>query len=1151
MKNSSLFVRDPASSALMNNGQARINDGKTELEQQTLREELANFVCEGQYEDGAVRILESYIRHFDGTSQPASWVSGFFGSGKSHLLKMLGHLWVDTEFPDGARARSLVKELPEELVAALKELDTLGRRTGGLHCVSGTLPSGANESVRLTVLGMIFRSKGLPEKFAQASFCLYLKNNGFYDQVKEAVEAKGKDFFRELNDLYVSPVLHDALIGVDSGYGDRREARQTIKAEFVQPDDISTADFIQTIREVLTDDGQLPCTVIVLDEVQVYIGDEQDRARDVVEVAESLSKQLDSRIIVIGAGQNALSSQAPHFRWLQDRFTIPVELSDADVETVTRRVLLQKEPQHVAEIRNCLDLHAGEIERQLSGTRIGATGNDRSIIVEDYPLLPTRRRFWEHVFRAVDPTGTSGMLRSQLRIIHDALRELADAPLGTVVPADFMFDQLQPNLVQQGVLLRELDETIRSLDDGSAEGVLKRRLCGLIFLVRKLSRDAGFDIGVRATPENLADLMVRDLRDDGAQLRKQIPILLDELVEDGILLKDETEYNLQTKEYSEWDQEFRNREARLASHGKEAEIHNKRDALIRSCAHDAIKNVQLQHEGERKEKRKLTIHFGEDVPEVDGDSVPVWIRDGYSTSEKTIVDSARAAGTDSPVIFVFLSRGNADGLRSQIIRYEAASGTIQFKGVTSTPEGDEAKNAMETRVKDAQAQRDEFINEIIDGAKVFKGGGTEVQQVTIDQKIAEAGKASLVRMFPDFKDADFKNWPVVISRAKNGDETPLQAIGWNEEAKLHPVCKVLYREIGAGAEGRHLQKKFGEAPFGWPGDAIDGALMALHNAGNVTVRAGGENVAAGRLDQTKIKKAEFRLVDRVISAREKLALKGLFQAAGVAARPNDDLEEKSSEYIQTLISLAGKAGGEAPLPKCPDTQELLDLRNMAGAERLAKMLEQSKELKKAAEDWTKLGELAETRLPLWRTLQEMLAQGKSLSALDEVQQAADGIQNDRLLLDSTDHVTGLVKRAAETLRSAVTAAHGAFESTYTGQMSDLQSAEVWTKIDESQRSDIIASQDISGVPEIKVGSDADLLRTLTSTPLSSWKDKTDALTSRFASARTQAAKLLEPKLQRVHLSSGTLKTPDEVKQWLAEQEKTLLAKLDDGPIVIS
>jgi len=1148
MKNRELFLRDPVSSALMNNGQARINDGQTEQELLTLKEELTNFVCEGQYEDGAIRILESYIRHFGGTSQPAAWVSGFFGSGKSHLLKMLCHLWVDTEFPDGSRARSLPRDLPEALVANLKELDTLGRRYGGLHAASGTLPSGANESVRLTVLGMIFRSKGLPEKFAQAKFCLYLKNNGFYDKVKAAVESKGKDFFRELNDLYVSPILHDALIEVDSGFGDRKAARATIKTEFVQPNDVSTKDFIETIREVISVNGQLPCTIIVLDEVQVYIGEEQDRARDVVEVAEALSKQLDCRIVVIGAGQNALSAQAPHFQWLKDRFTIPVELSDTDVETVTRRVLLQKEPKHVTDIRKCMDLHAGEIERQLSGTRIASTSNDRNIIVEDYPLLPTRRRFWEYVFRAVDPTGTSGMLRSQLRIIHDALQELAEQPLGTVVPADFMFEQLQPNLVQQGVLLRELDETIRKLDDSTPEGKLKRRICGLIFLVRKIPREAGFDIGIRATPEMLADLLVSDLRNDGSDLRKQVPLMLDQLVEEGILLKDETEYNLQTKEYSDWDREYRNRVARFNE--KNAELHAKREALIRATAEKELKNVQLVHEGERKEKRRLEIFFGEEPPKVDDDTIPVWIRDGYNTKDSNVVEAARAAGTNSPIVFVFLPRGNADALKAQIIRNEAAAGTIQFKGVPSTPEGEEAKKAMETRMSDAASHRNELLAEIIDSAKVFKGGGAEVNGITIEQKIVDAGNAALVRMFPDFKDADYKNWPVVITRAKAKDDTPLQAIKWAEEAKAHPVCKAILKAIGSGAEGRELHKKFGAPPYGWPQDAVDGALMALHNAGDVSVRYSGETVSAGNLDQTKIKKAEFRQVTRVITAREKLLLRGLFQEAGVNAKQSDDLDEKSSEFIEAMLGFASRAGGEAPLPPLPDTQPLLDIRNHAGNERLGKLLEQESELKKLAKHWRELGELAEKRRPNWKALDRMLRHGANTPGVDEIQSSADGVRTNRLLLDTSDHVSGLVKKCAELLRASVTTAHATLKKMHDEQMSLLTKSEVWTKLRADQHSSILSSNGIADVAAINVGTDDELLQTLDSTPLSSWGDRSAAIPGRFSAALAQAGKMLEPKLQQVRLTSGTLKTPEDVKQWLSEKENELLEKLKSGPVIV-
>ena len=97
-----------------------------------------------------------------------------------------------------------------------------------------------------------------------------------------------------------------------------------------------------------------------------------ERATKVVEVAEALSKQLDCRLLSVGAGQSALGAQTAQFGKLRDRFTIPVELSDTDVETVTRRVLLAKKPEHVTSIRHELAVHDGEIKRQLKGTQLSS-----------------------------------------------------------------------------------------------------------------------------------------------------------------------------------------------------------------------------------------------------------------------------------------------------------------------------------------------------------------------------------------------------------------------------------------------------------------------------------------------------------------------------------------------------------------------------------------------------------------------------------------------------------------------------------------------------------------------------------------------------------------------------------------------------------
>ena len=171
-----------------------------------------------------------------------------------------------------------------------------------------------------------------------------------------------------------------------------------------------------------------------------------------------------------------------------------------------------------------LDAHAGEIDRHLSGARIAPRSEDKTVLVDDYPLLPVRRRFWEQALRAVDRAGMAGQLRTQLRIVYEAIRATADDPLGTVVPADFLFDQLATSLLNSGaVAARDPPGHPQPQNDGSADGVLKSRLCALVFLIRKLPREASVDSGVRAKPEMLADLLVKNLAADGATLRSRLP----------------------------------------------------------------------------------------------------------------------------------------------------------------------------------------------------------------------------------------------------------------------------------------------------------------------------------------------------------------------------------------------------------------------------------------------------------------------------------------------------------------------------------------------------------------------------------------------------------------------------------------------------
>jgi hypothetical protein len=108
MKNWEVFSKNPLSYNLANNGVSKVTEvAGDSLQLKTLRFELETFVCDGEYARGLERALSAYLDGLGKTEQQAVWVSGFFGSGKSHLVKMLRYLWDDFQFPDGDRhARS-------------------------------------------------------------------------------------------------------------------------------------------------------------------------------------------------------------------------------------------------------------------------------------------------------------------------------------------------------------------------------------------------------------------------------------------------------------------------------------------------------------------------------------------------------------------------------------------------------------------------------------------------------------------------------------------------------------------------------------------------------------------------------------------------------------------------------------------------------------------------------------------------------------------------------------------------------------------------------------------------------------------------------------------------------------------------------------
>lgn len=1154
MKNYELFVKDPRSSKLPNEGVAKV---KGAAEARIVGEELAMFVCEGQYAKGLEMVLQTFLNNVEKEQQPAVWISGFYGSGKSHLVKVLRYLWTNEPLSDDRTPRDIAS-IPADVKDLLKELDTAGRQKGGSFAAAGILESAPAEQLPRGIVAIVYEALGLPTDIATAEFVLWMRRKGLEAKVKKDVEAAGFVYEEELDAFRVSSDIAESLRRHDSTLGKSGDdVLDKLNTQFPKDVIVDIDRMVKSINVAVADrfGGKFPCTLLVIDEAQQSLGIDPDRTFTFEKCVEALSSRFKARLIVVATGQSMLSAGTANLPKLQDRFTRLLHLQDNDIETVIRKVVLQKRPDKKSAVQQMVNSSEGEITRQLQGTRIEATPTDKDRYVDDYPLLPVRQRFWEKSLRNID-TGLTGQLRTQLRITHDAVAKVADAALGTVIPADLLFDQLADALVEKGVLDRERHNMIQRLRASrDADEQLAGRLYALIFMIGKINhetRDKPGDLGIRATAGVLADLLVEDLKLGGSALRERVPKLLAAHEAKGALLRVGEEYRLQTPESAAWEQHFRQRLTALLNN--DGEIGYLRGELLRREVGGMIEDVPLMH-GKSKIRRRIESSFT-DTPPTSDQGVPVWVRTEWDVTAKNAMMEAHAAGVTSPRVTVFIPKLKHDELKQTLAETKAAELTLQERSAPATAAGIEARDAIASRKTLAEQQsRELLLVHILKDAKVILAGSEEFVGITLTDKIRAACEASLARLYPSFAIGDSDKWEDVFKQAKGGAGSPLQLVNYNGDPDKHPVCKAVLDEVGAGKKGSDLTRKFTAPPYGWSNNAVNAAVMVLLAAGLLRASRNGQPVLRQALEQSTIGPTEFRVDHPPIAAGDKVKLRALFQKAGVKCQSNDDVEIKSSEFLNAVLSLAQGAGGEAPLPAPPNTNYVKALQAAFGNEQLSEILRQYTTIDADITNWSKLATLAKQRLPRWGALKILLdhAENGGLSEVPDARAQIDAIVEQRQLLDSTDPVPALASNLGAALRARLTDLANRAAVIHEQQADAIGSDPVWKALGEKNRParDAIAAKHRLGPPEIvSVGTEEELIDSLAKRKLTSWSELITAIPGQFDAARREAAKALEPKAQFVELPSATIKSRDDLAAWLKAAENAIATKLAEGPVII-
>jgi hypothetical protein len=576
-------------------------------------------------------------------------------------------------------------------------------------------------------------------------------------------------------------------------------------------------------------------------------------------------------------------------------------------------------------------------------------------------------------------------------------------------------------------------------------------------------------------------------------------------------------------------------------------IEDLRRQKFREEAQRAVVGVNVKH-GASKVLRNVTMHFGISTPPLT-DNVVIWMRDGWETSERDVLDSARALGQDDSTIHVFIPKKEADGLRRQLADAGAAQRVLDNKGPPTNTAGQEASASISSRKIVAENSISETVKEVFRGARVFQGGGTELTFSTLTESLQQAAKDSVARRYPRFSEADFAAWETVIQRAKTGADDSFGPIGHSGVIQDHSVSKEVLRVMGSGETGTKIRKALEASPFGWPKDAIDAALIALHRAGVIRVSRNGTPIQPGALDQGNIPTSEFKPEHTIVTSQQKIAVRGLCTHVKCNCKSGEE-EMKAGEALKALEAQANRAGGEAPRPAVPSLTVVLELISLSGAERLVAVAAKEKELKGLWDTWCKQADQIGARMPGWLRATQLVVHAEAIPELADALSQLKAVDTNRGLLNDPDPVAPIATTIANTLRSRLSKSHELHAAEVIKAQNALDSDASWQKLKPEQQKAILATHKIVSPSKPTISTDAELLESLAECKIDARENLATVVRAGIPAALTDAAKILKPAARSIKFAPATLENESQVESWIAERKKQLLEEIKTGPVIL-
>lgn len=527
----------------------------------SLRVELDEYVITGEIGQRLEQFLEAY-NNYDTSN--GVWISGFFGSGKSHLLKMLALLLENREV-DGKTAHEIFAEkLKGEpmLAGALNKTVSIPSKSILFNIdQKADVISKTDVDALLSVFQKVFdEACGFYGKQPHiAQFERDLQGRGQFDAFKEAFRsAAGKDWERGREQALLE-AKNIATAFAEATGGDPSDAKD-ILSQYRKDTRVSIEDFAGTVKAWIDDQPKGFRLNFFVDEVGQYIADNVKLMTNLQTIAESLNTKCKGQAWIIVTAQQDMASvigdmtqqQENDFSKIQARFSNRMPLNSADVAEVIQRRLLAKTSEGQVTLGNLHDREENNLKTLFDfadGSMKLKNYRDREHFISSYPFPPYQYDLFQMAItslsehNAFEGKHSSVGERSMLGVFQEVSKKLKDKEVGGLATFDLMFEGIRTALkssVQQSIQIAE-----KNLDDHFAVRVLKS-----LFLVKYVK---GFKPSVR----NIGILLLSEFEADQTSQRRKIEEALSRLERETYIQRNGEVYEFLTNEEKDVEAEIK------------------------------------------------------------------------------------------------------------------------------------------------------------------------------------------------------------------------------------------------------------------------------------------------------------------------------------------------------------------------------------------------------------------------------------------------------------------------------------------------------------------------------------------------------------------------------------------------------------------